>query len=347
MSDVRLLNLPLELLGVIVSEYDLNTRDIIRLCSTCSCLWELRDTLMSYIPQIHMIDLPTRATLVSYSSSGMCLFVFSDHSIRMFNSKNGYPLKRSCISNIRTECVSFSTDRRLAAACIDLRTLIILDLELDCRLSKLTCPTESCTRMIVFSSDNRLIALTDNCYCNTSILIWDIETKKQVQCLSGHIGWIDSVVFSQDRKLVTSGGSDKTVWIWNIESGKQRWKLGGHTEWVRSVAFSPDSKLVVSGSDDRTIRIWNVETGKQLNRLNGHTYWVRSVVFSPDGQYIASCSADKTVRIWDTGSGQQLLRFDGHTDWVRSVTFSPDGKRVASCSDDRTVRIWNVRIEKK
>ncbi len=163
--------------------------------------------------------------------------------------------------------------------------------------------------------------------------------------LSGHSGYVYSVSFNPDGRLLASGGGDNTIKLWDVETGHELKTLQGHSGYVYSVSFSPDGRLLASGSGsgDYTIKLWDVETGKELQTLRGHTAWVRSVCFSPDGLLLASGSDDKTIRLWDVKTGREVKTLKGHTDWVRSVCFSPDGRLLASGSRDNTVKLWDVK----
>jgi WD40 repeat protein len=78
-----------------------------------------------------------------------------------------------------------------------------------------------------------------------------------VRTLEGHTGWVYSVAFSPDGKLLASGSGDHTIKLWEVATGQEVRTLTGHTWNVLSVAFSPDGQLLASGSD-YTIKLWDI-----------------------------------------------------------------------------------------
>lgn len=215
-----------------------------------------------------------------------------------------------------------------------------------------------------------------------TVRLWNEEKEDAIHIIRAHSSWVNSAVFSPDRKFVVSASNDGFVKILDVASGMEVETLKGHTRGVNYAAFSPDGKLIVSASDDETVRVWDVRTGKPLFVLEGHSdavgfatfspdgkrvvsasndgtiriwsldtrkysrsfqnLYVNSAFFCPDGKHIVTSSSDKFVRIWNAETGAVIQTFKCHTGRVIFAVYSPDGKRVASTSEDRTIRIWDV-----
>jgi serine/threonine protein kinase/dipeptidyl aminopeptidase/acylaminoacyl peptidase len=175
-----------------------------------------------------------------------------------------------------------------------------------------------------------------------AIRLWDLATRQELGCLSGHGDYVTSVAFSQDGRHLLSGSRDNTVRLWDVESKKQLKRFTGHTSWVWSVVFAPDGRHALSGSDDKTVRLWDLETGKELRRFNGHTAKIMSIALSRDGRHVLSAAGDATMRLWDVQTGQELRRFEGHKGGLYGVALCPDDRHALSAGSDKTIRLWDL-----
>jgi WD40 repeat protein len=233
--------------------------------------------------------------------------------------------------------IAFRPDgKRIASASLD-RTIKLWDVKTGAELATLQ---RQGTR-VVFSPDGKRIAAGG---CERAFKIWDAETGAEVLTLSGHEGLVGPVAFSQDGKIIASGGSgDKTIKVWNAASGEQLMSLTGHEDEVISIAISPDCRHIASGDYNSTIKVWDAANGDESITLRGHEGPVASVVFSPDGKRIISGSYDRTVKIWDAETGTELMTLHGHGDLVFSVALSPDGERLVTGGQDGTAKMWDSR----
>ncbi len=182
---------------------------------------------------------------------------------------------------------------------------------------------------------------------NHTLMLWDINTGKEIRTSMGYSYVISSVCFSNDGKYALSGGSDNIIILWDMNSGKEIRTFPGHNEHISSISFSPDENYAISGSFDNTLKFWDIFTGKEIRTFTGHIESVNSVCFSPDGKYVLSGSSDSTLKLWDINAGKEIRTFTGHTNDVNSVCFSPDGKYILSGSNDKTLKLWDVRSGKE
>ncbi|KAL2801555.1 WD domain protein [Aspergillus granulosus] len=87
----------------------------------------------------------------------------------------------------------------------------------------------------------------------------------ELQTLEGHSGFVGSVAFSSDGRLLAS--NDETIKLWDPATGTLKHTLEGHSGSVQSVAFSPDGQLLASSSNDETIKLWDPTTGTLKHTL--------------------------------------------------------------------------------
>jgi WD40 repeat protein len=196
---------------------------------------------------------------------------------------------------------------------------------------------------VAFSPDGRHLATASG---DTTVILWDVDSRKPIATLQGHKDAVLSVAFSPDGRRLASASRDHTVILWDVDSRKPIVTLHGHKDAVGSVAFSPDGSRLASASRDHTVILWDVDSRKQIAILERHKKPVYSVAFSPDGKRLASASGDNTVILWDIDSRKPIATLEGHKEPVYSVAFSPDGRRLASASRDNTVILWDVDSRK-
>lgn len=215
------------------------------------------------------------------------------------------------------------------------------------------------TSCLAFSPDEQTLA---NGHIGTTLIgatidIWNLKKSKIEKTLWGHVWEVNSLAFSQDGRILVSGGLDGAVKIWNCYKEELLHTLnrpvdffGALASWFDSsvgiiccVAISPDGKTVAASGLQQPIQLWNTENGRLLRTFTEHSDSVYTLAFSPDGETLASGGGDNRIRIWNFHTGELLETLE-HLGPVQSVVFSCDGKTLVSGSADTTVKIWRVPV---
>ena len=181
-----------------------------------------------------------------------------------------------------------------------------------------------------------------------------VRPLRPLNCLVGHLGYVNAVAFAPDGRCVLSGSGgqvgpsgvidrpDRSIRIWDVATGREVRRLDGHNSLVTSAVWSPIRSQIVSGSRGGTICLWDSLTGSDLRCFQRAKTAIQCVAFAPDGSRLLSGGDDRNVRLWDVDTGRALVRFAGHTGAVTGVAFLPDGRRALSASLDQTVRLWQA-----
>ncbi len=177
---------------------------------------------------------------------------------------------------------------------------------------------------------------------NDRVLVWEVDTGKQVCVFDKHDAPIMRVAFLPGGREVASNGQDKHLRVWNAKTGEQRLALE-HPAVVWGLAVSPDGRLIATGTGGKTegnpimhrivpdstnvIRLWDAASGELVREMKGHTAVVHTMAFTPDGRTLVTGSWDGSLRLWDVASGDELAKAQGAGS-VFIVAVTPDGTRI-------------------
>ncbi|RBR09502.1 uncharacterized protein FIESC28_09833 [Fusarium coffeatum] len=173
------------------------------------------------------------------------------------------------------------------------------------------------------------------------IWIWSVTERKYLHEWQGSWGGVNSVAFSSDSTLLTSGTEDGVVRVWRVENGECIHTLKGHEEPVQSVVFAPDLSYLASSSTDGTVRVWDYENEECLHEFDCQA-WDTKISISSDSKFISSASSMNHIQVWNVKEASCEYELVGHDSDVNSITFSPDSKLLVSTSNDFTIRIWSL-----
>ncbi|EUB61828.1 Guanine nucleotide-binding protein subunit beta [Echinococcus granulosus] len=170
-----------------------------------------------------------------------------------------------------------------------------------------------------------------------------------IQELSGHNGYISSLDYIDETKLLSASG-DKTLGLWDMEKGELVSTFSGHTNDVNSVRVCRTNKnLAVSVSSDYTCRTWDIRCAKSTQLFEGHEQDVNGVDIFPSGQAFATSSDDTSCRLWDIRSDQAVAAYVDEFIQCGStcVALSRSGRVLIAGYDDFNCHVWDVLREER
>jgi WD40 repeat protein len=206
---------------------------------------------------------------------------------------------------------------------------------------------------IAFSPDLKLMAAVDALRLQT-IVLFDVETRRERARLEGHRNWIWSLAFSPDGKTMASGDGEPTagfgpprprypsevkLWDLGVDPPRERASLTGLQSGIHALAFTADSRLIAAGSWNQ-VRVWDAGSGAPAADLVGSSEAITTIAFSPDGTLLAAAGASSGGCVWETRSWRKLAELGGRT--ARRLAYTPDGKTLAAGISDGSVALYDV-----
>ena len=201
-------------------------------------------------------------------------------------------------------------------------------------------------RGLAFSPDGSRLAVGDY----QSLSLWDIKAARREKKLSGHTGYVTTVVFLGDR--LVSGSEDGSVRLWDVASGMSERTIDVGVP-VNDLAVSPDGALLAVAAGDPTrpnksgpVTLWDLKTGEKVADLVGHERAALAVVFGPDGTRLASAGEDEKVNLHDVPARKAVGYYAGHSRSVNDVAFLAGGRLLASVSGGNAGGLCELRLWK-
>lgn len=190
--------------------------------------------------------------------------------------------------------------------------------------------------------------------CCGDIRLFELATGKLVALLKAHTNAVYDLAFSENSRMLVSGGADNIAVVWDVPKQQELARLedaNGHKDRIVRVEFTDNGRQVVTAGYDGKVKLWSVSDKTWLRDLTTHKSRVYGLAVSKDGQAIASGDADGEIRLWNTGSASsRVLANQGVS--IGALSFSPDGKKLLStcgyrCPEHPGQAVWDTATGKE
>jgi WD40 repeat protein len=200
---------------------------------------------------------------------------------------------------------------------------------------------------------------------SNEILLWDVDTGKEIRRFTPPQGQVAGLQFSPDGKLLAarSNNNSGVISLLDPASGKEvrqvkpqapadgRVRNFGGVGWPSSLAFSPDNKLLAISEaeyDQQTwhyyVRVNKVDSGKEVVKIATTTH-ATAVAFSGDAKALAIGGFNWIV-LREPTTGKEI-RSITQTNGATGMVFAPKGTTLAVRGRDHQVRLIDSETGKQ
>ena len=182
---------------------------------------------------------------------------------------------------------------------------------------------------------------------DNNINMWDTETGKKINSLTGQKESINSLKFSVDEnasvKLLGSCGNDNLICFHDYRTNNpvKTVEIKNHGE-INDISFTND--YICSVHNDGYITLYSNLKESVVKEIKASDKEIRAVNISKDGKFLMTASFDKKISIFDINDDLKLVKYLEHDDRAVNCKWHPDKPIIVSSSADNTVRIWTPKV---
>jgi len=188
-----------------------------------------------------------------------------------------------------------------------------------------------------FSPDSRQLAYQQP---NGSVTIFDLATRKVVQCLAP-MPLVQGMAFHpRNRWLAVAYSGRPEAHVRDLQTGAVLATVPVGKDPFPVTAWHPDGNILATAGN-RVICLWDVAARKELGKLEGITGGGINLAFNSTGTVLASTGWEGKLRLWETYTGRQILNLVAN---VHSVRVGQNGRFLATMELDNRLGLWEITV---
>ncbi len=175
---------------------------------------------------------------------------------------------------------------------------------------------------------------------DSSVIFWDVQTKKILKTIKGESKWgIKCVLTHNNKKLLIA--DNRTLLIWNFETKELSKGRITSDRQIESMSVHPNNKLLALGTKGNMVKLWDLEKQKLISNLPRHPSSVWAVAFSYTGKILASGS-DNLI-LYDIENEKVILKAE--TSIIDSLIMIGE-KHIVTGHRDGNIKIWDLDLKR-
>lgn len=187
-----------------------------------------------------------------------------------------------------------------------------------------------------------------------AIKLWSLRTWKFLRKLSGHQKSVSSLLLSLDKRRLISAADDVRVWdiesgkelfCLSDDSAFTR-SISLHPDGTKVLVRAAEHDNSLDNRYRETLRFWSLSTGErleELTRLQDGTSHVNGLfAIHPDGKRAVMSPYSSELVLFDLSTQETLQKFR-HPDAILSLSFLPDGTLVTTNTRGQ-IRRWDLEV---
>lgn len=180
------------------------------------------------------------------------------------------------------------------------------------------------------------------------LILWDIQSRKQVWELSGGGSQLRAAAVSPDGRLTASGDDTGLLRIYDLSRHSLIQQVKADDISLLALSFDSTGEWIVTGGKDRKVKIWETATARLSGVFEGSFDRINAVALSADGKMVLAGSSGSGIRVWRRSDGKPQnshFEYNGEiycllSDPGRSLVIAGGSVGDLAGKREGRVRIW-------